>query len=144
MKMWIKASLIAIQGLAMVLVSIPAASASTSFGPCGYDKYCFYQHASYNSWNGSSYTNPGWVLSYSPSISSGIFSDPPNSTINALDQLSSIINNTNYRLCIYNNNAIAIQVPAESAKNWLASGYNDAADAWRLRITGATTCASTI
>ncbi len=138
------ALLIAIQGLAMLFVSIPAASASTSYGPCGYDKYCFYQHASYNSWNGSSYTNSGWVLTYTPSISSGIFSNPPNSAINALDQLSSIINNTNYRLCIYNNNAIAIQVPAESAKNWLASGYNDAADAWRLRITGATTCASTI
>jgi hypothetical protein len=139
-----KVSIFAIQGLAMVFVNIPEASASTNFGPCAYDKYCFYQHASYNSWNGSTFTNPGWFLSYTPLVSTGTFSDPPGSAINALDQLSSIINNTSYRLCIYNNNSIFIQVPAESAKNWLASGYNDAADAWRLRITGATTCASTI
>jgi len=144
MKPWIKALLIATQGLAMVFVYIPDAAASSNIGPCGYDKYCFYEHAYFNGWNGTSYSNQGWVLTYTPSVSSGIFSDPPNSTINGLDELSSIINNTSYRLCIYNNNAISIQVPAESTKNWLPSGYNDAADAWRLRITGATTCASSI
>ncbi|MBN9743159.1 MULTISPECIES: peptidase inhibitor family I36 protein [Amycolatopsis] len=111
---------------------LAAAPASAATAPCPAGYYCFYQDANYN--RGTT----GWHLNYN-STQSGDFNNPPASSGNKRNQLSSIINNGNRTICVYNDVVLApdkllIKVPPYGDVPNLANipGANDNADYWKL------------
>jgi hypothetical protein len=107
---------------------LTAAPASAATAPCPASYYCFYQNANYT----------GWHLNYNTTLS-GDFNNPPSSSGNKRNQLSSIINNGNRTICIYNDVVLApdkllIKVPPYGDVPNLANipGTNDNADYWKI------------
>ncbi|MEW2504561.1 peptidase inhibitor family I36 protein [Amycolatopsis sp. NPDC047767] len=117
----------AIAGVAAGTV-LAAAPASAATAPCPVNYYCFYENASYT----------GWHLNYN-STPSGSFNKPPASSGDKRSQLSSIINNGNRTICLYNHRGVLgdkliLKVsPFKDYKN-LADipGTNDKADSWKI------------
>jgi hypothetical protein len=113
-----------------VLTAAPASAAPTP--PCPANYYCFYQNSNYNR------QVSGWHLNYNSTLS-GDFDNPPSSSGNKRNQLSSIINNGNRTICVYNDVVLApdkllIKVPPFGDVANLANipGANDNADYWKI------------
>lgn len=123
----------------MLIGAATVASAATA--PCASNSYCFYGNASFNGWNGTTYTDPGWVLQYSASYAADNFGSPLGYSGNLVDQLSSAINNTSKRLCIYNNSSLLYSISANSYVTY-NSNLNDKADFWYL--LNVATCTNTM
>lgn len=125
---------IGLVGAVITTTASPAAAQGTR--PCAEYSYCFYQNTDYK----------GWQLQYK-ATNYGEFSKPPFSTRTGVqDQTSSIINNTNRKLCIYNKRTLrspeVLQVRAyQDYRNLVDIGWNDKADYWRL-IAANDTCPS--
>ncbi|MEQ0561936.1 peptidase inhibitor family I36 protein [Amycolatopsis sp. NEAU-NG30] len=110
---------------ATVLAATPASAATA---PCPANYYCFYEHANYR----------GWHLNYN-TTPSGSFNNPPSSSGDKRSQLSSVINNGNRTICLYNHRGILgdkliLKVgPYHDFPNLAdVPGANDKADSWRL------------
>ena len=116
----------AVVGATLVMVT-PASAASAPTPPCPADHYCFYGDADYK----------GWHLNYKDTTS-GDFSHPPYSSgEDRQDQLSSIINNTNQTICIYDRHAGRPDAnrkvrPYEDIKN--LGDFNDKANYWKVIV----------
>lgn len=137
-----RAGLVLVAGLfltAQAAVSAPDAAAQGT-RPCAAYSYCFYEHIDYQQ-------HGGWQLQYK-STSFGDFNDPPSTPREKVrDTVSSIINNTNRTLCLYNNHwtgkrDILTVAPHQDYKNLahvrLGSNndWNDKADYWRVVSAG--------
>ncbi|MEY4348441.1 MAG: hypothetical protein RIS43_860 [Actinomycetota bacterium] len=118
-----------------------AAAASAVTAPCASSSYCFYENANFNGWNGSSYTDSGWILQYASTYTADNFGSPAGYSGNLVDQMTSAINNTSKRLCIYNNSTLLYSLAANSSVSYNAT-MNDKADFWYL--LSVTTCANTM
>ncbi|MEV6876951.1 peptidase inhibitor family I36 protein [Amycolatopsis sp. NPDC051128] len=109
------------------LVGAPAASAAPT-PPCPAGYYCFYEHAHY----------AGWHLNYN-STSEGDFGDPPSASGNRRNELSSIINNGNRTICVYDdhfwgaNLIVHVQPYQDYVDLSQYKGVNDKADIWDVR-----------
>lgn len=115
-------------GIISLGIMIGGATASIAdTPPCGADRYCFYENAGFNGWNGNTYSNPGWVLSYLETYRTDNFGSPKGSTGNYFDQLTSAINNTNTRVCIYENGYLLFAVHTDSSVSY-NQNWNDLAD----------------
>lgn len=135
---------IALTGAAVVGVAAPAMAQGTR--PCPSAYYCFYQHAGYNGWDGQGYTHDGWKLQYQ-STTFGDFSHPPyKSTLYALNSLSSIINNTSKRICVYDavggTPKVIVEVKPYQDYSYVGDSANDKADYWKV-VSGSSPCPST-
>ncbi len=126
------AVLVMVAGItASTLVATPASAQGTA--PCPSYYYCFYEHSYYR----------GWYLNYY-STTSGSFNNPPYSSGDRRNQLSSIINNGNRTICVYNDrwygDELLIRVaPYVDYPNLADTGDNDKADYWRA-YSGSTSC----
>lgn len=80
--------------------------------------YCFYENLNYNT------SKSGWMQAYTGS------STQATNFAAYVDQLSSVINNSSYRLCIYNNGALLFPVAPYADMPW-NSNWNNKADYWR-------------
>ena len=105
-----------------------ASPASAATAPCPAKFYCFYSEENYKGWN----------LDYNDTAS-GSFNNPPHSSGDRRNQLSSIINNGNRVICIYDNHigrpdTLLIKVqPYQDIKNLAnLNGLNDKADHWKV------------
>ncbi|WP_420122028.1 peptidase inhibitor family I36 protein [Nakamurella sp.] len=104
----------------------PAAAAQGT-RPCPSYNYCFYNNKDYVG---------EWHLNYLDTTS-GDFNNPPASWGNRRNQLSSIINNGNRTICIYDDRTwqsddLLIRVgPYEDVK-YIGDAKNDKADYWRV------------
>lgn len=111
--------------VASVSAAEPAAAQGTR--PCAEYSYCFYQHHEYD----------GWQLQYQ-ATNFGDFNSPPYTTRTGVrDQVSSIINNTGRKICVYNNRVLrnpeVLTVrPYQDYISLVNVGWNDKADYWRL------------
>ncbi|HUQ58902.1 peptidase inhibitor family I36 protein [Lentzea sp.] len=121
----------AVAGVAAGAV-LTAAPASAATPPCPAAYYCFYENSNYNR------TVPGWKLDYN-TTQSGDFNNPPSSSGNKRNQLSSIINNGNRTICVYNDVVLApdkllVRVPPYGDVPDLGNipGANDNADYWKI------------
>ncbi|MEV6898233.1 peptidase inhibitor family I36 protein [Amycolatopsis sp. NPDC051372] len=124
----------AVAGVAAGTV-LAAAPASAATAPCPANYYCFYQDKDYN----AGVYNQRWHLNYS-STPSGSFNNPPQATKgDRRSQLSSIINNGNRTICLYNHRGVLgdkliLKVsPFKDYKNLVdIPGANDKADSWKI------------
>lgn len=122
--------------MASTLVATPAYAQGTA--PCPSYYYCFYQHSYYNRYQS------GWHLNYY-STTFGRFSSPPSSSRTGLqNQLSSIINNGNRTVCVYDDrwydSVLLVRVaPYQDYINLADIGKNDKADYWRM-YSGSASC----
>jgi hypothetical protein len=121
----------AVAGVAAGAV-LTAAPASAATAPCPANYYCFYQNSNYNR------QVSGWHLNYN-STASGSFLNPPSSSGDKRSQLSSIINNGNRTICVYNHRAVIgdkliVKVGPYHDFPDLADvpDANDKADFWRI------------
>lgn len=115
-------------GATLVTVT-PVSAATAPTPPCPANHYCFYGDKNY----------AGWHLNYNETTS-GDFSNPPYSSgEDRQDQLSSVINNSNRTICIYDRRAarpdtLLITVrPYQDIKNLAdLNDLNDKANYWRV------------
>lgn len=63
-------------------------------------------------------------------------------TINWLDKLSAVDNNTSRRVCIYNNSKLMLSIPPYSFKQYIGDAYNDRADYYRIPSSSTASCPS--
>lgn len=120
--------------LAILVVGATASIADTA--PCEPNKHCFYENAGFNGWNGNTYTNPGWVLSYLETYRTDNFGSPKGAAGNYVDELSSAINNTGTRVCVYNNGYLLFAVHTDSSVSY-NQNWNDLADFWFVTLDNA-------
>ncbi|KNX36020.1 peptidase inhibitor family I36 protein [Luteipulveratus halotolerans] len=106
--------------------------------PCPSYYYCFYENSSYNRYVS------GWHLNYY-STTSGSFSNPPSSSGDRHDELTSIINNGNRTICIYNNgffdDTLIKRVAPYQDVSYIGDSANDKADRWKV-FSGNSACPS--
>ena len=113
---------------ALAGAAISTVLAATPAAPCPEQYYCFYEHASYK----------GWHLNYN-STAEGHFNNPPSSSGDRHDELSSVINNGNRTICVHDDRGalpkkLILKVgPYQDYPN-LANipGANDRADSWKV------------
>jgi hypothetical protein len=109
------------------LAGAPAASAQGT-APCPSNYYCFYEGVGY----------VGWHLNYN-STTRGSFNKPPFSDGDKRNELSSIINNGNRTICVWDDwfvfNKLLVQVaPHQDYKNLDEMGAGDKADSWTVYL----------
>lgn len=108
----------------MLVGAVPASAAPTR--PCPANYYCFYENAEFG----------GWHLNYN-TTPSGEFNNPPNSSGDKRNQLSSIINNGSRTICVFDRRAgrsdphITVG-PYQDYRNLAVINFNDKADYWRV------------
>ena len=122
------ATAVMLAGTAVGATLATSTPASAGTAPCPAKFYCFYGDANY----------AGWHLNYNETTS-GNFKNPPYSSGDHHDQLSSIINNGNRTICIYDNHignpdTLLIKVrPYQDVKNLAdLNELNDKADYWKV------------
>ncbi|AKU18280.1 peptidase inhibitor family I36 protein [Luteipulveratus mongoliensis] len=128
-------------GLALAAGSValisPESASAQGTAPCPSANYCFYQNSNFNR------TVSGWHLNYN-TTPSGNFNNPPSGGgYDRHDQLTSIINNGNRTICIYNNglfdDTLIKRVLPYADVALLASSVNDTADRWKI-FSGSVAC----
>lgn len=138
----LRAGLVIAAGLLLTAQAAASAPDAAAQGtrPCAAYSYCFYDNIDY-------LQHGGWQLQYK-STSFGDFNKPPfTSREKVRDKVSSIINNTNRTLCLYNNHwtgkrDILTVAPHQDYKNLThvrlgsSNDWNDKADYWRVVSSG--------
>lgn len=122
----------AVAGVAAGAV-LTAAPASAATAPCPANYYCFYQDRNYN------HGTHGWHLNYN-TTSQGSFDHPPaGPAADYRSELSSIINNGDRTICVYNHRAVIgdkLIVKVAPYHDFIdladVPGANDKADFWRI------------
>lgn len=125
----------ALLGGGLTAVTVESASAQGT-APCPSYNYCFYENSNYNR------TSSGWHLNYNTTTSGG-FNPPPSSSGDKHDELTSIINNGNRTICIYNNglfdDTLIKRVGPYQDVSYIGDSANDKADRWKV-LSGSQQC----
>ena len=105
--------------------ALPAAAQGTA--PCPSYYYCFYNNANYVG---------EWHLNYN-TTTSGSFNNPPASYGDRRNQLSSVINNGNRTICIWDDltlrpDTLLLRVGPYQDKPYVGDAVNDKADYWKV------------
>jgi hypothetical protein len=116
---------------ATLMVTLPASAAPTP--PCPADYYCFYEHTYYR----------GWHLNYR-TTRLGDFRTASSSGDDRRNESSSVINNGNRTICIYDDlpvwpNTLLLRVAPYQDYISLPADVNDKADYWKM-FPGQATC----
>jgi len=120
-----RAALMMLAILGVAVMSAQTASAAQGTRPCPSYYYCFYEHANYQ----------GWHLNYR-TTNSGEFNNPPASSGDRRNQLSSIINNGDHRICVYDRltarpDKLLWQLEPHQDVPYIGAAANDKADYWK-------------
>lgn len=126
MKRAFAAALVTFAAVTTSAVAATPASAAQGTRPCPSDFYCFYEHANYG----------GWHLNYQ-TTKGGDFNNPPGSSGNRRDQVSSVINNGNRTICLWNDltarpDQLLLRVGPYQDFTYVGDSANDKADYWKV------------
>jgi len=121
-----RAAVVSLATLGLVAATAPSAMAAQGTRPCPSFYYCFYDNANYT----------GWHLNYNTTVS-GSFNNPPASSGDRRNQLSSIINNGDRTICIWDDltarpDKLLVRVAPHQDVPYVGNAVNDKADYWRV------------